>query len=113
MEEIGKNEREEIFSSVMKAGKRTYFFDVKSTKSGEKYLTITESKKKFDNENGKFYYEKHKIFLYKEDFDKFTKTLGGVMNFIETGELPEVDAENGFDSDFSNVDFDHIEKSKE
>jgi len=112
MEEIGKNEREEIFSSIMKAGKRTYFFDVKSTKSGEKYLTITESKKKFDNETGKFFYEKHKIFLYKEDFEKFTKTLGGVTNFIETGEKPEVEEENDLEKDFSDFDFDHIDESK-
>jgi len=112
MEEIGKNEREDLFSSVMKAGKRTYFFDVKSTKSGEKYLTITESKKKFDNENGKFFYEKHKIFLYKEDFEKFTKTLDGIMNYIETGEIPVVEEINDFEKDFSNVDFDQIDEAK-
>lgn len=113
MEELGKNEREEIFSKVMKAGKRTYFFDVKSTKSGERYLTITESKKKFDNENGKFFYEKHKIFLYKEDFEKFTKTLSGVMNFIDTGIEPVNDEENDYEKDYSNVDFDHIDETKE
>ena len=63
---------QEIHSKVVRAGKRTYFFDVKSTRNEEYYLTITESKKKFED-NGNFHYEKHKIFLYKEDFHKFTE----------------------------------------
>ena len=82
--------REEIFSRVVRAGKRTYFFDVKATRSGEHYLTITESKRRFNNDQGKFYYEKHKLFLYKEDFDKFRNGLSDVMEFIETGKIPEV-----------------------
>ena len=77
--------REEIYSRVIRAGKRTYFFDVKATRSGEQYLTITESKRRFNNEQGKFYYEKHKLFLYKEDFEKFSRGLGEVIEFIETG----------------------------
>ena len=91
MEEQGKSDihREEIFSRVIRAGKRTYFFDVKTTKSGENYLTITESKRRFNNDEGKFYYEKHKLFLYKEDFDKFRNGLSDVMEFIETGKEPE------------------------
>ena len=60
-----EREKEEVFSQAVKAGKRTYFFDVKETKQGERYITITESKRKFDNEDGTFSYEKHKIFLYK------------------------------------------------
>ena len=62
--------RDEIFSKAVRAGKRTYFFDVKTTKGNDLYLTITESKKK-TNHDGKSHYEKHKIFLYKEDFEKF------------------------------------------
>ena len=91
MEEQGKKDihREEIFSRVIRAGKRTYFFDVKTTKSGEHYLTITESKRRFNNDEGKFFYEKHKLFLYKEDFEKFTNGLSDVMEFIDTGKAPE------------------------
>ncbi len=78
-----------FFSRVVRAGKRTYFFDVKATRSGEHYLTITESKRRFNNDQGKFYYEKHKLFLYKEDFDKFRNGLSDVMEFIETGKVHE------------------------
>ena len=77
--------REEIYSRVIRAGKRTYFFDVKATRSGEQYLTITESKRRFNNDQGKCYYEKHKLFLYKEDFEKFSRGLTEVIEFIETG----------------------------
>ena len=76
--------RNEIYSKSVRAGKRTYFFDVKSTRSGDHYLTITESKKKFDQE-GNFHFEKHKIFLYKEDFDKFKdggmKTINNELDY--------------------------------
>lgn len=90
MEESGNNERrEEIFSRAIRAGKRTYFFDVKATRSNEYYLTITESKRRFSNEQGKFIYEKHKLFLYKEDFEKFRNGLSDVMNFVEHGTIPE------------------------
>ena len=92
MEEQGRNERrEEIFSKVVRAGKRTYFFDVKETRGLEKYLTITESKRRFNNESGKFFYEKHKLFLYKEDFEKFSNGLKTVLDFIEKGIVPEVE----------------------
>jgi hypothetical protein len=74
-----ENYRNEIYSKAVRAGKRTYFFDVKSTRSGDHYLTITESKKKFDQE-GNFHFEKHKIFLYKEDFDKFKDGLIEVVD---------------------------------
>ena len=82
------NEREELFTKAVKAGKRTYFFDVKTTRNEEKYLTITESKRRFDNEQNRFFYEKHKIFLYKEDFEKVSKALNDAINFVETGEYP-------------------------
>ncbi len=89
--EMSENQdrREGHFSRAVRAGKRTYFFDVKSTRSEEKYLTITESKRKFSNEQGRFFYEKHKLFLYKEDFEKFIKGLEESIHFIETGEFPD------------------------
>ena len=86
MEEIfEKNvaDREEIFSKSVRAGKRTYFFDVKSTKGNDYYLTITESKKRF-GDDGKFFYEKHKLFLYKEDFEKFTDGLSEAIGHIKS-----------------------------
>jgi hypothetical protein len=91
MEEIENKDRdrEEIFSRAVRAGKRTYFFDVKSTIGEEYYITITESKRRFNNEQGKFFYEKHKLFLYKEDFDKFANGLSDVIEFIRTGQAPE------------------------
>jgi hypothetical protein len=84
-----KFEKNEVLSRAVRAGKRTYFFDVKATKADEKYLTITESKRRFDPNTGLFSYEKHKLFLYKEDFEKFQNALGAILNFIETGELPD------------------------
>lgn len=83
--------QEEIYSQAIRAGKRTYFFDVKSTKSEELYLTITESKRRFNNDLGKFQYEKHKVFLFKEDFEKFTDGLKDVIQYIETGQNIESD----------------------
>ena len=83
------NEKEDLFSKAVRAGKRTYFFDVKTTKGDEKYLTITESKRRFDNDQNRFFFEKHKIFLYKEDFQKVSKALNDAINYIETGVYPE------------------------
>jgi hypothetical protein len=77
-----KNAKEEIFTRVVRAGKRTYFFDVKATRKDDYYLTITESKKRLGKE-GKVFYEKHKIFLYKEDFDKFTEGLKDAVSYID------------------------------
>ena len=73
--------QEEIFSKVLRAGIRTYFFDVRETKASDYYLTITESKK-FSNDDGTFFYKKHKIYLYKEDFRDFKEILSEVMDFI-------------------------------
>lgn len=121
--------REEIHSKAVRAGKRTYFFDVKATRRNDYYLTITESKKRF-NRDGKFFYEKHKLFLYKEDFDKFSESLNEVIAFIreanpqpidpedtemqardkshhrpdETGKVNDQEAEK----DFTNVEFDDL-----
>ncbi|TRO65460.1 PUR family DNA/RNA-binding protein [Christiangramia sabulilitoris] len=87
MSDKGMMEKEEIFSKVLRAGRRTYFFDVRSTRADDYYLTITESKK-FTNDDGSFYYKKHKIYLYKEDFDGFREILEEMTNFIinEKGE---------------------------
>ena len=80
-------DREEIFSKILRAGRRTYFFDVRSTKAGDYYLTLTESKK-FTDEDGSFHFKKHKIYLYKEDFAEFKKILDETTDFIisEKGE---------------------------
>ncbi|MUP46446.1 DUF3276 family protein [Gramella sp. BOM4] len=87
MSDKGMMEKEEIFSKVLRAGRRTYFFDVRSTRANDYYLTITESKK-FTNDDGSFYYKKHKIYLYKEDFDGFREILEEMTNYIidEKGE---------------------------
>ncbi|MDR1274553.1 MAG: PUR family DNA/RNA-binding protein [Odoribacteraceae bacterium] len=88
---VDSNDREEIYTNAVKAGKRTYFFDVKATRNGDYYLTITESKKKFDKD-GIPNYEKHKIFLYKEDFEKFVEGLNDAVEVVKAalgGVLPE------------------------
>jgi hypothetical protein len=87
-DEVVKTEREEIFSKSVRAGKRTYFFDVKTTRRNDYYLTLTESKKRF-NRDGRFYFEKHKIFLYKEDFEKFTDGLTEAIGYIKEN-APEI-----------------------
>ena len=85
-------EREEIFSKVLRAGRRTYFFDVRSTKAGDYYLTLTESKK-FTNEDGSFHYKKHKIYLYKEDFSEFSSILNEMTDFVISEKGEEVISE--------------------
>lgn len=80
-------EKDEIFSKVLRAGRRTYFFDVRGTKAGDYYLTITESKK-FTHDDGSYHYKKHKIYLYKEDFSAFQENLAEMIDYIidEKGE---------------------------
>ena len=85
-------EREEIFSKVLRAGRRTYFFDVRSTKAGDYYLTLTESKK-FTNDDGSFHYKKHKIYLYKEDFKEFSDILNEMTDYIISEKGEEVISE--------------------
>jgi len=87
MSENGMMEKDEIFSKVLRAGRRTYFFDVRATKADDYYLTITESKK-FTNADGSFHYKKHKIYLYKEDFEGFSEILNEMTDYIvnEKGE---------------------------
>ncbi|RLD26882.1 MAG: DNA-binding protein [Bacteroidetes bacterium] len=124
-------EQEEIHSKVMRAGRRTYFFDVRETKAGDYYLTITESKK-FTNDDGSFHYKKHKIYLYKEDFLDFKDNLGEMVQYIldekgaeviserhqkdykkeeateEKGEESAVKDENTETSSFTDIEFEDI-----
>lgn len=100
----------EVFSKSVRAGKRTYFFDVKSTRANDYYLTITESKRRFANDgSGKFFYEKHKVFLYKEDFEKFLEGLNESVDKIR-----ELKAEQGEEivekvtQEFTDVSFDDL-----
>ena len=86
--ENNENKMESIYSKRIRAGKRrTYFFDVRTTRGNDYYLTITESRKRF-NDNG---YDRHKIFLYKEDFNKFTKALGEAVDYVKTELMPDFD----------------------
>lgn len=102
MSEQQTAEREEIQSKVMRAGRRTYFFDVRETRAGDYYLTVTESKK-FTNEDGSFYYKKHKIYLYKEDFQDFQENLEQMMDFIVNEKGEEVISER-HQKDFNRED---------
>ncbi|HKJ42571.1 MAG TPA: DUF3276 family protein [Sunxiuqinia sp.] len=120
MQEVDSNFRQEIYSKAVRAGKRTYFFDVKATRKNEYYLTITESKKRYD-QDGKFHFEKHKIFLYKEDFEKFSDGLSEVIDFIKASQsiddsdinIETIGAENEEETvvskDYTNVDFDDLQ----
>ena len=95
---------EDVFSKPVRAGKRTYFFDVKSTRGGKDfYLTITESKKRMEGD-GSFTFDKHKIFLYKEDFEKFQTGLAEVIEYIKDncfdGEIPQREYEDPQGTDF-------------
>ncbi|HKK11625.1 MAG TPA: PUR family DNA/RNA-binding protein [Flavobacteriaceae bacterium] len=110
MSDQGMMDREEIFSKVLRAGRRTYFFDVRSTKAGDYYLTITESKK-FTNDDGSFHYKKHKIYLYKEDFDEFKEILSEMTEYIISEKGREVISER-HQKDFKKED-NHTEKSEE
>jgi hypothetical protein len=96
MEDMDNGRGGEIYSKSIRAGKRTYFLDVKEMKSGDRYLAITESKRKFLDEQGKFIYEKHKIFLYQEDFEKFMTGLNQIIHFINTGERPPEEPEDQY-----------------
>ena len=106
--------RKEIFSKVVKAGKRTYFIDVKATRGDDYYLTITESKKRFDQSGEKAFYEKHKIFLYKEDFDKFVEGLNEAIQHVKTNRPEMTYRENQEpENKFTDIDFDDLGKKEE
>jgi hypothetical protein len=116
-ENYERNDKEEVFTKIVRAGKRTYFFDVKTTRHEDLYLTITESKKRLGKE-GKMFYEKHKIFLYREDFEKFCEGLREAVTFAASGVVSErVDyhaeeqyaaAEVVSESEFSNIEFEDL-----
>ncbi|MCV9930088.1 PUR family DNA/RNA-binding protein [Flavobacterium sp. LS1R49] len=124
MRENDMLEKEEIFSKVLRAGRRTYFFDVRATKADDYYITITESKK-FTEEDGSFHFKKHKIYLYKEDFNAFAEILGEMTSYVLNHKGEEVISERhqkdfkkeyGSDkeeqvshrSSFTDIDFDDI-----
>lgn len=113
-------EKEEIFSKVLRAGRRTYFFDVRETRAGDYYVTVTESKK-FTEEDGSFHFKKHKIYLYKEDFTEFREILDEVTGYVLNEKGEEVISERhqkdfkkeetvGVEAtrDFTNVSFEDI-----
>lgn len=109
-----EKDKEHVFSKPVRAGKRTYFFDVKATRANEFYLTITESKKKFQDD-GSFFFEKHKVFLYKEDFEKFMEGLQETLDYIRSNQ-PDItpraeentNHNTGSSSSFSDLDFDSL-----
>ncbi|HOP04376.1 MAG TPA: DUF3276 family protein [Tenuifilaceae bacterium] len=116
LEGLEREDREDVYSKVVRAGKRTYFFDVKATRRNEFYLTITESKKRMGRE-GKFFFEKHKIFLYKEDFEKFSEGLSEVVEFIKENQGIESTNHNPINeeeavtvqNEFTNISFDDLD----
>lgn len=114
MEDTGGNERDEIYANAVRAGKRTYFFDIRATKNNDYYLTITESKKRF-NDDGSVSYQKHKIFLYKEDFEKFSDALGDAFKkIIELNKEQSNELESKLNNQFTDISFDELgESSKE
>jgi hypothetical protein len=102
---VHKEEREKIYSKRVRAGKRTYFFDVRSTRSNDYYLTITESRR--FQKDGEFVFEKSKMFVYKEDFDKVVEALQETVDYIKTELMPNVDF-----SQFNNAGEDYEEKQR-
>ncbi len=104
-------EQDEIFSQVLRAGRRTYFFDVRETKAGDYYLTITESKK-FTHDDGSFHYKKHKIYLYKEDFDVFNEMLQKSTGYIVEEKGEEVISER-HQKDFNKTEGEEVDNSTE
>lgn len=87
-------DHDELYSQQVSAGKRKYFFDVKATKSGDKFVTISESRKIFDNDSGVFYFDRNRVFIYKEDFEKFRAAFDNAMHFIDTGEMREAPSDD-------------------
>ena len=110
MENSDFKDREEIFSKVLRAGRRTYFFDVRSTRAGDYYLTLTESKK-FTNDDGSFHYKKHKIYLYKEDFSEFSTILNEMTDYVVNEKGEEVISER-HQKDFKKEEYSESESVK-
>jgi hypothetical protein len=103
MENSNQTGREEVFSKPVKAGKRTYFFDVKKTRNNDYFLTITESKRVFESDD-KVTYEKHKIFLYQEDFEKFIEGMKEAVDFV-TNENPNFTPRSESHKDSDEMEF--------
>ncbi len=104
----GSKFNQDVFSKAVRAGKRTYFFDVKSTRNEEYYLTITESKRRFEDD-GNPVFEKHKIFLYREDFEKFMDSLKEIFDFIELKQpLPGENEQRAEESGFVDLEFEDL-----
>jgi hypothetical protein len=95
----GNRDKNEILSKSIRSGKRTYFFDLKISKTNELYLTITESKRRYNEENGTFFYEKHKLFLLEEDVDSFYAELTEMRDFIKEN-TPFTEQKKNKDIDF-------------
>ncbi len=101
-------DRDEIYANAVRAGKRTYFFDVRATRNSDYYLTITESKKRF-HDNGSVTYEKHKIFLYKEDFEKFSDALGDAFKkIIDLNSEHDQETVAKIENQFTDISFDEL-----
>lgn len=114
MSDKDDRKNEDIFERVIRAGRRTYFFDVRETKAGDFYLTITESKK-FTNDDGSYFYRKHKIYLYKEDFEDFKTALDEATTFIIEEKGEEVISERhqpNFDPSSQKSDTNGTEETK-
>lgn len=101
-----------ILSKVLRAGRRTYFFDVRATQADDYYLTITESKK-FTNEDGSFYFKKHKIFLYKEDFKEFTNLLDEMTSFVISERGEDVISDRPYDYETDSGEVEEVEMTNE
>lgn len=113
MAEFDNNDHQgDIFAKAVRAGKRTYFFDVRSTRSNDYYLTITESKKRFNEGSDRPFFEKHKIFLYKEDFEKFSEGLKEAIEHIRLNQPTVDEPQNNQESSsgYSDVNFDDLGK---
>lgn len=115
-DDLERLEKEEIYSKAIRAGKRTYFFDVKATKGNDYFLTVTESKKRVEDD-GSFHFEKHKIFLYKEDFEKFSEGLKDAISVIsqlqqdgktEKGFVSQVEVISEPFEKFSSINYDDL-----
>ncbi len=127
-DKLKDKDQDEVFSKVLRAGNRSYFFDVKKTRNEDLYIVITESKKKF-KDGGRYYFEKHKVFLYKEDFQDFKVLMEQVLDFAEEnnahlerlnhhqnheGEDPFIQQnDTDFDNSFINVEFEDLDNEKE
>lgn len=123
MEKDKYKDQEEVFSNMLRAGNRSYFFDVKKTKKEDFYITITESKKKF-KDSGRYFFEKHKLFLYKEDFENFISGLkeaidiasennaqfnGNSYNYERDEESDvEYDSDDIVEKEFVNIEFEDL-----